>query len=77
MWNLKYDTDDLIYEIERRSRTHGTDCWLPMGMGNGGRMEGEVGVSRCEPLHIGGANSGAYCGAGSCIRSPGINHGGK
>ena len=48
MWNLKYDTDDLIYEIERRSRTHGTDCWLPLGMGNGGRMEGEVGVSRCK-----------------------------
>lgn len=26
-------------------------------------MQAEVGVSRCEPLHIGGANSGAYCGA--------------
>ena len=41
-----------------------------------GRMEGEVGVSRCKLLHIGTKN-GAYCGARSCIQSSGINHGGK
>ena len=42
-----------------------------------GRMEGEAGVSRCKLLHTGWTNKGASCGAGSCIQSPGINHGGK
>ena len=31
MWNLKYDTDELIYETETDSWTQKTDLWLPRG----------------------------------------------
>ena len=30
-WNLKYDTNQLIYETETDSQTHSTDLWLPRG----------------------------------------------
>ena len=30
-WNLKYDTNELIYETETDSQTHSTDLWLPRG----------------------------------------------
>ena len=29
MWNLKYDTNELIYETETDSQTQRTDLWLP------------------------------------------------
>ena len=29
MWNLKYDTDEHIYETETDSQTERTDWWLP------------------------------------------------
>ena len=35
MWNLKYDTDELIYETETESQTQRTDFWLPRGVGEG------------------------------------------
>ena len=31
MWNLKYDTNDPIYETERDSQTKQADLWLPGG----------------------------------------------
>ena len=31
MWNLKYDTDELIYETKTDSQTERTDMWLPRG----------------------------------------------
>ena len=30
-WNLKYDTNELIYETETDSQTERTDLWLPRG----------------------------------------------
>ena len=33
MWNLKYDTNDLIYKTEIDSQTETTDLWLPRGKG--------------------------------------------
>ena len=45
MWNLKYDTNELIYETE-------TDLWLPRGRGSGGGMDWEFGISRCKLLYI-------------------------
>ena len=33
MWNLKYDTNELIYKTETDSQTHRTDLWLPRGWG--------------------------------------------
>ena len=33
MWNLKYDTNDLIHETETDSQTQRTDLWLPRRRG--------------------------------------------
>ena len=33
MWNLKYDTNELIYETERDSKIQRTDLWLPRSRG--------------------------------------------
>ena len=52
MWNLKYDTNKLIYETETDSQTQRTDLWLPRGKGQGGGVDGEFGVSRCKLLYI-------------------------
>ena len=40
MWNLKYDTDEPIYETEGDSRSQRTGVWLP----GGGEWRGGVGV---------------------------------
>ena len=34
MQNLKYDTNECIYEIETSSQTQRTDWWLPTGKGS-------------------------------------------
>ena len=31
MWNIKYDTNELIYETEIDSQIYSTDWWLPRG----------------------------------------------
>ena len=31
MWNLKYDTNERIYETQTDSQTERTDLWLPRG----------------------------------------------
>ena len=41
MWNLKYDTKELMYETEADSKT--TDLWLPGGSGMGERCIGGLG----------------------------------
>ena len=52
MWNLKYDTNEPIYETETDSQTQRTDSWLPRGREDGGGMDWEFGVSRCQLLYI-------------------------
>ena len=42
MWNLKYDTSELIYETDRL--TDRTDVWLPRGVE--GAVDWEFGVIR-------------------------------
>ena len=37
MWNLKYDTNELIYQRETDSQTWKTNLWLPKGEGMGER----------------------------------------
>ena len=37
MWNLKYNTSEIIYETETDSQTQRTDWWLPQGRGEWGR----------------------------------------
>ena len=36
IWNLKYDTNELIYETETDSQTQKTNLRLPKGKGGGG-----------------------------------------
>ena len=40
LWNLKYDTDQHVYETETDSEIQRTDLWLP---GGGGGREGWIG----------------------------------
>ena len=35
MWNLKNDTNELIYKTETDSQTSGINLWLPKGKGGG------------------------------------------
>ena len=56
MWNLKSDTNQLIYDIETDSQTQGTDLWLPRGGGEGGK-DWEFGINRGKLLYIGWINN--------------------
>ena len=47
MWNLKYDTNELIYQTQTDSQTQRTDLWLPKG-GGLGREDWEFGTSICK-----------------------------
>ena len=49
--NLKYNTNELIYEAETDPQTLETDWWLPKGRGGGG-LDWEFGVSRCKLSYI-------------------------
>ena len=42
MWNLKYDTNELIYETEEDSQTERADCGCQGGEGGGGGMDWEL-----------------------------------
>ena len=39
MWNLKYDTNELIYKTETDSQTQKTNVWLPKGKGMRDKLE--------------------------------------
>ena len=51
MWNLKYDTNELIYETETESQPQRTDLWLPSRMESSGGIDWEFGISRCKLLY--------------------------
>ena len=42
MWNLKYDTNELICETETESWAYKTDWWLPRGRGLGEGWSGRL-----------------------------------
>ena len=78
MWNLKSDTNELIYEIETDPQTQSTDLWLPRGSGGGRGMGWEFGVSRCKLLCIGWMNNKVLLySTGNYIQPPGIKQNGK
>ena len=78
MWNLKYDTNECIYETETDSEIQRTDLWLPRGREGGGGMDWEFGISRWKLLYIGWINNKVllYC-TGNYIQYPVISHNGK
>ena len=45
MWNLKYDTNELIYETETDSQTQRTDLELPRERGAEEGRTGKVGLA--------------------------------
>ena len=51
VWNLKYDTNESIYETETESQTQNR-LVVAKRIGGGGRMEWEVEVSRYKLLYI-------------------------
>ena len=36
MWNLKYDTNEVIYKVETSSQMQKTNLWFPKGKGGAG-----------------------------------------
>ena len=50
VWNLKYGTDEPIYQRETDSQTWRADVWLPRGRER--RRDWEFGVSRCKLLRL-------------------------
>ena len=76
MWNLKYDTNELIYETETDTQTYRIDLWLPRGVGGG--MDWEFGVSRCKLVYIEWINNKVLLySTGDYTQYPMINHNGK
>ena len=45
MWNLKYNSNELIYKAETDSQTQRTDLWWPRGEGFGERWMGALGFT--------------------------------
>ena len=45
MCNLKYDTNELIYETETNSQTKRIDLWLPRGRGLGEEWTRSLGLT--------------------------------
>ena len=75
MWNLKYDTSELIYETETpRQRA---DLWSPGQWGEKGQ-EREFGISRCKLLCREWINNKVLLySIGNYIQYPVKNHNGK
>ena len=75
MWNLKYNTNELIYKTETDPQTQSTDLRLPSGWRGGGEMDWELGISRCKLLCTGQINNKVLlCSTGSYIQCLVINH---
>ena len=45
MWNLKYDTNELIYKTETDSQTQRTVLWLSRGRWGWGGMDWKFGLA--------------------------------
>ena len=75
MWNLKYDTNELIYEADYRHRGQTCGC---QGEGYGRGIDWEFGVSRCKLLYIGWINNKVLLySTGNYIQYLVINQNGK
>ena len=78
MWNLKYNTNEPIYETETDSQIQRTDLWLPRAGGSRGGKEWEFGISRCKLLYVEWINNKVLLySTRNYIQYPVINHSGK
>ena len=78
MWNLKYDTNEIIYETEIDSQTQKTNLQLPKGKGGGERINQEFGINRYTLLYIKQINNkDLLYNTGNYIQFPIITYSGK
>ena len=75
MWNLKYDTNKLIYETETDSQKE--NRYVVAKQGGGGMEQEEFGVSRFKLLYTEWTNKSLLCSMENHTHSPGINSNGK
>ena len=77
MWNLKYDTNEHVYEIETDSQTREQTCGSQVEQGRRG-IDLEFGVGRCKLLHLECINNKVLLYTPkNYIQSPEINYNGK
>ena len=74
MWNLKYDTNELIYKTEADSQTQKTDLWLSKGKGGKRGINQEFGISRYKPLYKIGKQQGPIVQHRELYQYPVVNH---
>ena len=77
MRNLKYDTNEHIYETETDLRDIENRLVVAKGEEEWGRMDWEFGISRCKLLYTGWTNKVLLYSTGNYIQCPTINHNGK
>ena len=76
MQNLKYDTNELIYQVERLIDAEDR-LVVAKGDGWGEGMDWECGFSRCKLLHIRWISKALLYRTGDYVQYPVINHNGK
>ena len=76
MWNLKYDTSELIYDTKNRLTDIEDRLVVAKEEGGGGGVE--FGISRCKLLYVEWINNKILLySTGNYIQYPVINHNGK
>ena len=78
MWNLKYNTNQHIYETITDSQIKTAGLWLPTGSGVRGEKIREFGISKGKLSYIERINNEALLySTGNYIEYPVTNHGGE
>ena len=78
MWNVKYDTNQCIYNTKTDSQTQRRDLWLPRGREDRGGREWDFGIIRVKLLYIGRLNNKVLLySTGDYSQHPVTNHNGK
>ena len=76
MWNIKYDTSDLVSMKQKHRQREQTGC-QEVGWVGGGMNQG-FGVSRCKLVYIGWINNKVLLySTGNYIQFPVVNFNGK
>ena len=73
MWNLKYDTNELIFETETDSQAQKTDMWLPTGRGVD-ELDWKSVISGCKLVYIEWINKALLYSTGNYLQHPVKNH---
>ena len=58
MWNVKYDTNELIYKTEKDVQTWKPNLWLLKGKGGREGWTGGLGLAYAHPVHKIGSQEG-------------------